>query len=89
MTFWGRQEFARYVDTCVQWEGRVASIVEADRNVPELKTRVIPIEGRFVYCGSTSIYQVTRDHLSWPVAISVSRTGPKTKMVLLYNPAMT
>jgi hypothetical protein len=47
------KQLAKYIDTCVQWEGRVASIAEADPNVPELKTWVIPIEGKFAYCGST------------------------------------
>jgi hypothetical protein len=43
----------RYIDTCVQWEGRVFRIAEADPNVPGMKAWVVPIEGRFVYFGST------------------------------------
>ena len=41
----------RYIDSCIQWEGRVESIVDAD--VDETKAWVIPIEGRFAFCGST------------------------------------
>ena len=43
----------KYVDTCVQWNGRLARITEADPNVPQMKAWVVPIEGNFSYCGST------------------------------------
>jgi hypothetical protein len=43
----------KYVDTCVQWDGRVARIADADPNVPGMKAWVVPIEGKFAYLGST------------------------------------
>lgn len=43
----------KYIDTCVQWDGRVARIADADPNVSEMRSWVIPIEGKFTYSGST------------------------------------
>ena len=43
----------KYVDTCIEWQGRVFRIAEADPNVPMEKAWVIPIEGKFAYLGST------------------------------------
>jgi hypothetical protein len=43
----------KYIDTCVQWQGRVSRVAEADPNVPGMKAWVVPIEGRFAYFGST------------------------------------
>ena len=40
----------RYVDSCVHWNGIVGTIIDAD--VDETKAWVIPIEGKFAYCGS-------------------------------------
>ena len=41
----------RYIDSCVQWKGVVSSIIDAD--IDGTKAWVIPVEGRFAYCGGT------------------------------------
>jgi hypothetical protein len=43
----------KYVDSCVGWEGVVNTIADAD--LEGTKACVIPIEGRFAYCGSTRL----------------------------------
>ena len=47
------RDVSKYIDTCVQWVGRVARIAEADPTFSEGKAWVIPIKGRFAYVGST------------------------------------
>jgi hypothetical protein len=43
----------KYIDTCVQWAGRVARIADADPNFSEGKAWVVPIEGKYAYVGYT------------------------------------
>jgi hypothetical protein len=43
----------KYLDTCVQWAGRVARIADADPNFSEGKAWVVPIGGRYAYLGYT------------------------------------
>jgi hypothetical protein len=47
------REVSKYIDTCVQWVGRVARIADADPNFSEGRVWLVPIEGRFAYLGST------------------------------------
>ena len=49
------RDVSKFVDTCVQWVGRVARIAESDPNLSEGKAWVIPIEGRYAYLGYTLI----------------------------------
>ena len=41
----------RYIDSCIQWNGVITKVVEAD--MEGTKVWVIPVEGMFAFCGST------------------------------------
>jgi hypothetical protein len=62
----------KYVETCVQWVGRVDGITDADYD--DMKVWVKPIEGKFAYCGSTLL----TIHL-WP---SGKKEDPSTEPAL-------
>lgn len=47
------KEASKYIDSCVQWSGVVATIADAD--VDGIKVWVVPVEGRFAYCGTTRL----------------------------------
>jgi hypothetical protein len=47
------RDMDKYVETCVQWVGKVVRITDADDD--GMKVWVKPIEGKFAYCGFTTL----------------------------------